>query len=435
MLLSFRVSNWRSIRDEVAIDAYRSARGATREGWIRPNVGTVAAIYGANAAGKTALIRALRFVSSAVKSSFREWSEERGVPRQPFALDPAYDARPSNFDIEFVAADGYEYQYGFSINDDEVLEEYLYQYKTHRRTRLFTREGSTYDFGPSFLGPKSQLAAITRKDSLFLSAAASADGLSVMAAAYEWLAGQLWVFDPQRYEALRGSLASVLEDDAERSSKLMAFLQAADLGVNGVNVETRKLDPERERIIRLALKSSSETEVSQFIAQQEKTLTFVHRGAVGDVTLPFAAQSAGSKSLLTIALILVDALETGATCVFDEIDTSLHPHLVAELVEVFKDPSINQRQAQLIFTSHDVSLLRGGATRALDRDEVWFVEKSMEGVSSLTALSEYKERAELNWERNYLAGRYGATPVLGIRERLRQVIAAREQLPLDGGWD
>lgn len=427
MLLSFRVSNWRSIRDEVAVDLYSGKRRRNGDAWPRPDVATVAAVYGANAAGKSALIKAMQFVGQAVRASFRDWGDKRDVPRQAFALDPAYATKPSHFEVEFVASDGYEYQYGFSVDDREVLEEYLYQYKTHRRTRLFARERGEYEFGASVLGPKAQLTTITRRNSLFLSSAASAEALSVMEAAHTWLAEEFWVFQERGHEAVQRTLASMLESDSDRVRRVMAFVRAADLGVSDVSVHTRKLDPEHEQRIRSILKDSP-IDVAEFIAEQEKQLTFTHRGAKGDVTLPLDEQSAGSQALLSIALVLVNALEIGATCVFDEIDSSLHPHLVAELVEVFKDPLINRKQAQLIFTSHDVSLLRGGATRALDREEVWFAEKSVAGVSTLTALSEYKGRSDENWERNYLAGKYGATPVLAIRERLRRVLAEDEQL-------
>jgi AAA15 family ATPase/GTPase len=141
-------------------------------------------------------------------------------------------------------------------------------------------------------------------------------------------------------------------------------------------------------------------------------LTFRH----GDAEIPFELndESAGTRNWLGLIPTVLDVLDEGRVLVVDEIDASLHPMLTAKLAGVFQSEEANPNGAQLIFTTHDTSLLGTMlGDDVLARDQIWFVDKNAEGVSELYPLTDFKPRKDQNTERRYLAGSYGAVPVLG----------------------
>lgn len=182
------------------------------------------------------------------------------------------------------------------------------------------------------------------------------------------------------------------DDDGEfapldsRESAL-ALLRFADLGIDDVQIVEEK-DP----------------------AQSRRRLQLIHRVGGQEVPFDFTEESAGTQTWFSLIGPALTALRRGQVLLFDEIDASLHPKLSARLLELFQDPKTNPRGAQLIFTTHDTSLLNH-----LNRDEVWLTEKGDNGATTLTALAEYggdKVRRSLNLERAYLQGRFGAVPEL-----------------------
>jgi AAA15 family ATPase/GTPase len=159
---------------------------------------------------------------------------------------------------------------------------------------------------------------------------------------------------------------------------------------------------------------------------RRKRLHFQHRGADGKATLSMAEQSTGTRNLYRLGRLAFRALDLGAPCVVDELDSSLHPFLAAQLIKLFRDPQTNSHGAQLIFTSHDASLLgRIQGEEVLLRDHIWFTEKDECGATELFPVTEFKPRSEENRERRYLAGRYGAVPLIDD-ELFAAALAARE---------
>jgi predicted ATPase len=145
-----------------------------------------------------------------------------------------------------------------------------------------------------------------------------------------------------------------------------------------------------------------------------------HRGRAGDSLLPLRLESDGTRAWLRMLRPLLQALESGGVLVLDELDGSLHPELAAETIRMFYDARLNRRDAQLVFSSHDVSMLSTVYGRPLlDRDQVWFTEKDADGATELYPLSDLKPRKGENIERGYLSGRYGAVPGLSPGELAR----------------
>lgn len=385
MLRSFRLSNHRSIADEQEL-LLMPARHSEQP------VVPVTAIYGANASGKSNVISGLEFMRSAVLDSFSKWEIE-GVPRKPFRLNAAGRAQPSVYVAELVV-DGVSYTYGFSVDDREVLEEWLYSYPEKRRRTLFSRERGEIRFGSTLgdLKPKLEmLEELTRSNSLFLSAAARLN-LEALTPVYRWFETGLRIRRSGRRSTIyvAEAINNFLAKNPENRSRLVSLLTAADVGITGIRVKHVH---------------------DQFRSGPTVELRFEH-GVKGE-EFELDDESDGTRSWLELLPVVLDALDEGAVVAVDEIDTSLHPLLTAQLIGLFQDPATNSKNAQLIVTTHDTSLLGTMiADKVLDRDQIWFVQKNSTGATELYPLTDFKPRQDQNLERRYLGGSYGAIPVL-----------------------
>jgi AAA15 family ATPase/GTPase len=437
MLRSFRLANHRSFLDEQELLLMPSAPGREHD------VLTVAAIYGANASGKSNLLDGLRLMSEVVRLSFRQWSSEEGVPRMPFRLSPHGRGKPSTFVVELIL-DAVPYTYGFSVTDDSVLEEWLYAYPEKRRRMLFERDGSEIKFGSTIAQPKPKLEVLeelTQANALFLSLAAQSNLESLMPV-YRWFVTDLrFRFNVSQTSSIRRisqRTSDYLTKGEIARKKLLGLLLAADAGITDLYVEEMS-DPRVSREVehlrkllkdmqRAPLKSSSDANLrsseESFIqyeidrlAQKSMVpeLRFVHSGTEDPFDL--ADESAGTRNWLDLLPSVLDALERGRTLVVDEIDASLHPLLTAKLMRLFNDAETNRARGQLIFTTHDTTPLGSFVGQdTLKRDQVWFVEKDASGQSTLYPLSDFKPRSGENTEKRYLGGSYGAVPVLSDSE-------------------
>ena len=397
MLLRFRASNILSFRRELELSLVATEfnegtatpagfRSEGREVAVLP----VVAIYGANASGKTNVLAALRWMRMAVLNSLAEWSKGTGVPREPFALDPTARSESTLLEVDIVVA-GVRYVYGFEVSDDRVETEWLHVYPHGRRQVWFERDAEAAADarvrfpGEGLKGPRTELVALTRPNALFLTVAASFNHPQ-LAPVHRWFAENLWFTNPRPDEPRRHAFTRRLLADRAMRGRIEALLRSADLGVLSIEVEER--DPGVPRI-RLA-----------------------HRTPAGPVMLDFDRQeSQGTQAWLALLGPMLSALDEGSVLLADELDSSLHPVLVAEAIRLFNDPEANSRGAQLICTLQDVTLLGSvHARRPLDRDQVWFTTKGRTGESELYPLTDARPRKEESLERGYLRGRYGGIP-------------------------
>ena len=433
MLRGFRLGNHRSFADE-------------RELLLMPSrsdsdvpVVPVTAIFGANASGKSNLLNGLGFMRDAVLQSFARWDDE-GIPRKPFRLGDGYRTKPSVFVVELVI-DEVRYTYGFELDDVVVLEEWLYSYPEGRRRVLFERSGSEITFGSTVRGDLHSklevLEELTRPNALFLSACARLK-LELLMPVYNWFRHQLRIRCASDFHSTRHvaeKVAELLKRDPQNSTRLVALLAAADVGITDIVVKKSKdsvvcgldrIAREIVKIERLRDMNSDESEelatrleslyavqslLRHSVDQDHLELAFLH-GNSGEA-FGIGEESAGTRSWLELLPMALEALDSGLVVVVDEIDTSLHPLLTARLIDLFQSRETNPNSAQLIFTTHDVSLLGTMlGDEVLGRDQVWFVEKEAGGQSALYPLTDFKPRRDQNTERRYLGGSYGAIPVL-----------------------
>ena len=418
MLLRFEVSNHRSILEpvELSMVAVDEDRPSVRKfDLLAERVLAVAGVYGPNASGKSNVIESLAWLSMAVARSLRAW--DQFIPRDPFKFGNGPHSS-STYQVEMVI-DGVRYAYRLDVDDAAVLFEGLYSYPERRRRVLFEREGSDIRFRRG-LGALSGTRELLTGTTLALSAAMRFDEPEVQHFARS-LAGigvlglrrrALWrrplgggmpgvsatgrLFDDQGI-----SMQSSLFDDPDivqpspRGSAL-ALLRFADLGIDDVQIVDDDIDESHA--------------TPQARREPRRQLRLMHRVLGQELPFDLEEESAGTQTWFALIGPTLSALRSGRILLFDEIDASLHPRLSARLLELFQNPETNPYGAQLIFTTHDTSLLNH-----LNRDEVWLTEKNESGATTLTALAEYggdKVRRSLNLERAYLQGRFGAVPEL-----------------------
>ncbi len=424
MLLDFRASNVLSFRDEMHLSLLATrmaepgvARSVTwRDGGSPLDVLPVAGLFGANASGKSNVLKAMDRMRSMVLHSFRLGNPTGGIPRQPFLLGDATNV-PTTFEVELVL-DGIRTVYGFVFGDGAVTEEWAYQFPRGRASLIFRREGDVVESGSVSKTRARTVSSLLRPNALFLSTAASANVESLLPL-YAWFGRNLRLAEAGSRQH-RQALTAQMVGDEQRKELVLSLLRAADLGIT--DVQRRPIDPAMtekfRRVVRILAGEEGELEDSEDGPSfEELGVRLVHRGADGDIVFDESDESLGTMVWVGLIGPVVEALADGAVLLADELDASLHPSLVAHLVRLFQSPATNPKRAQLIFNSHDPTLLGDSVgDRVIGRDQVWFTEKLSDGSSRLYPLADMDPRREEAIGRRYLAGRYGAVPILSQGE-------------------
>ena len=411
MLLKFRFSNFRSFRTEQELSLIASPEVDSPDGVFSPpglgeHVLPVAAIYGANASGKTAVVKAFEFMANAVRFSHTAWQPDQRIAVEPFAgNDPAV---PSEFSVDFLLS-GIRRQYGFVANSQAILQEWLYVYPKGKKQVWFKRdEGGPIFFGARMPGENKAIEGFVRRNSLFLSVAAQNNHQALLPI-FEWFSESISIIG---HLALFGRTYRIVEltelDETDRAA-VLGLLRHADLGIAELAIEELPWGELGMKVIDLVTSQLPIGFKPQEISEKRKVVRLLHR--IGDRKIPFENEQESGGTLAYLALLgpIVRLLRNGGTLWVDELDTSLHPLIALEVIRMFVSPETNPRNAQLIFNTHDTNLLGSGLLR---RDEIWFTEKDNSGSSHLYPLTEYKPQRQENLETGYLHGRYGAIPFI-----------------------
>ena len=434
MLLRFRCKNFRSIREEqeLSLIAAKTRTDERSESLIATPFEDLkllrcAAIYGANASGKSNVLAALSAFSDIVSESQRLWRPSGPIPRyDPFVLDDTSSNDASEFEIVFLL-DSSIFRYGFRFNRTTFLREWLVD-ATSRDKVLFHRESEGEDTQVSF--PNKNLIKSAedarhlegiRKDvrpnSLFYSASAQRNHLLLTRICSFLTDG----FDSLgNYRIRERAVASCREED--RRKQVLEMLRFADVGIRDLSVSSMNFpepDPQSEAGLRQAFPGLFPNSEKLEPLPPLNFLWLSHAGAKDrSYLLKEVDESGGTLAYLSILGPLLDRLRDGGLLLIDELESSLHPALARELVRIFNSPKLNPKGAQVIFTTHNTNLLDMGLLR---RDQVWFTEKNREGATRLFPLTDYQPRTNQNIEAGYLGGRFGAIPFLDeqlLRESL-----------------
>ena len=414
MLVEFRVKNFRSLRDEQVFTLVASKDKSLEETHTlstglkaAPSLLRSAVVYGANAGGKSNLIKALQYMRGVVLESATIIQPGQSFAVQPFRLDSQSTQQPTEFEVTFIL-DGVRYQYGFAMTPQRIINEYLLVYKAFKPQRWFERHfdvdsgKDVYEFGPGLKGAKTLWEGATRPNSLFLSMAVQLNS-EAMRPIFDWFTTGLVIFNEQTPLSPQTSIKMLQQIEGRK--QICELLCAADISIADIDVVTRKVPGQTVHFDLLAGKTEVRHE-----EVEEHQLRFSHETEHGKAVFDLMDESNGTRNLLFLTGPVLDILKKGLTLVIDELDTSLHTLLVRELVRLFHNPDVNTGGAQLIFTTHDTSLL--DAPDLFRRDQVWFIEKDKDQASTLVALAEFSPRKNEAMERGYLMGRYGGVPFL-----------------------
>lgn len=432
MLIQFEVENFRSIKDLVvlqtsAINYYKELESSV----IKPNLPGLKnvdflktiAIFGANASGKSNIFRALGIFRSIIMSpAFNDVSAE--LPYEPFKLNKDTIKEPTHFGIAFVA-EGIRYEYEMAYKKSEIVFETLACYPKGYKQVWFTRSAdhikdSTYIRVPKALRP------LVNPATPILSLLANYPGFpesEKIRPVYRWFAESLVLVDR--------SLNSVSDDELPFSGEILDektgsdfqrdfirhMIKHADVGILDAHIEREIMPDEDFAMMKNLIDSFSKNPGLEQIASQMpslqdrpevKRVVFEHAAMDGDEHhFEMSDESDGTINLFCLSGRIADSLERGATLFVDELDRSLHPRLIKELIRCFQDASVNKKNAQLIFTAHNPCILSNGLLR---RDQVWRTEKKRDGSTELLPISEFSPRQNESIEAGYIIGRYGGTP-------------------------
>jgi len=416
VLISLKVKNFRSIREDIVLNMEESpkckddlASNSVVNG--RLSLLTSAIIYGRNSAGKSNILKAFRAIEFLVKNSDKFKHHEKIRPYEPFLFDKSYNNKNVEFEICFIAENNLKYKYDIKYNKDKITYEALYFYPKGFQAKLFERELDSFDFGEYYRGEKQAIIDGILPNQLFLSKSSNKN-IIYLKEAYLFFISKLKVstFHDTEYDnTLIRAFSEMMVDDKEILENIKILLKAADTNILDFNIvkndQTKFKFPDN-------IPNEVQQELKERYKYEVKTNhpVFENGKNIGSEELLLQEESLGTKKLLAIGGLIVTTLRNGGVIVIDELDKSLHPLVTKLLVSLFNSKDNNPNNAQLIFATHDSSLLDNELFR---RDQVFFVEKEYEGNTILFRLSDINGvRKDVPFDKWYLSGRFRAIPVI-----------------------
>ncbi|MCK4614286.1 MAG: AAA family ATPase [Thermoplasmata archaeon] len=409
-LIEFSIENYRSIRDRVTLSLVAASDRSLDNNLIRhealkkDRLLRTAVIYGANASGKSNVLRALHDLRHLITTS-HEYQKGGKIPYNPFKLDEEWRTRPTNLEVVFIK-NGIKYIYGVSFTAEKVIDEYLYYYPRGRIARIFQRK-NTSDYRFTIDAKEQRFFAEKTPDNVLYLSRATQLNYEKTSAAFEWFRDDLRIIGPINPEI--DITIDMLKD--ENSKKLiLKALTEADLGIDDIigTVQNTSVN-DLIKAKKLSDRISGDT---QIVINEDGSIIEIKIGTLhGKVSFDFfEEESEGTQRMFSLIGPWIDALQNGKVLVVDELDTKLHHLLNVFLIKLFHDPTQNKKGAQLIFNTHNTSLLDRNLFR---RDQIWFTERDPEsGKTELFSLAEFKPRKDKDLKKGYLTGRYGALPFI-----------------------
>lgn len=420
MLLEFSVENYRSFYRKMTL--YLRAQGLSEE--AKDNVVKVSgynvlktlAVYGANSSGKSNLVKALQTMRSCVLSSVK-LNDNDALPYDPFLLFKGNEKNPTFFELVFLK-DNVRFRYGFTYSDSKIIEEWLFQQSTIRSKEqvLFIRneEGIGVDEKNFPEGIGNEI--ITNDNRLFLSLCQQLGG-GISKQIISFFQSDIHVLSGLNNQEYSGYSKKLFYQNDELSQKVMSFFKKLQLGFEGILVHEEEIvipDDFPEGFKSILIKEIKGKRIIKVDSVHNK---YDSKGKVCD-SVPFSfedRESSGTKQLFDLFGPILDTLRNGSVLIIDELDAKMHPLISQYIIRLFNNIETNPNNAQLAFTTHDTHLL---SQKMLRRDQIWFTEKDGLEQTDLFNLMDIvlpdgtKPRNDSNYEKNYIAGRYGAIPYM-----------------------
>jgi uncharacterized protein len=423
MLIEFTVGNYKSFKEPTTFSMVAGKIVSKDKSLDENNVFEVnnklsllksAAIYGANASGKSNFVKAFNFMQDFVVQSANQSQANDPIEVEQFKLHFEIENEPSHFEAVFIL-DGTQYRYGFEATPKRVISEWLYYVPTVREAELFTRDlkGIHIPRGSKFKEGRG-IEARTRDNALFSSVVAQFNG-DIATKIIEWF--KSIIFISGLHDATSIVTANMLETE-EYKDLVIEMLKNFDLGFDEISLTTIEAEiPEEMKPVFEALAKRFEKLGNQFESGKvQQTSIWTKHLKHGSSKPSYELfdlnenESAGTQKIFALAAPIVSALKEGRTFVIDELDARLHVILSRKIVQLFNSNETNRNKAQLIFTTHDTNLLDNKLFR---RDQIWFTEKDKFSATKLYSLAEFQVRNDASFEKDYIQGRYGAIPYVG----------------------
>ena len=395
MLLEFSYANFLSFKDKVTFSmvatTLRDRKVRTEECTFpvgdeaKLSLCKAAAVFGANASGKSNFVKAMSFYKWFILNSSKDLQSGEAIPVKPFALSADMKGVPSMFEAVTCIENNF-YRFGFEVDGSSVVSEWLYVRSSKKRSKeieLFYRDGLKCDIHPRFsIGKELSDRGMLRSNALLLSLAGQFNeptAVSIM----KWLVDTTIITGSSEKEAWNWAVSKL--DDEKVRRKIVSFSRYADLGMEDIS-------------------KSDAGVISSHTSYDE------NGNATGHAVFPMReAESDGTIKYFSLAFPIIDALENGKRLIVDEFGAKLHTLLIERIVSLFNSENANRSRSQLIVTLHDTNLL---GSNILRRDQIWFTKKDGYGACSMYALSDYRVRNDASYEKDYLLGKYGATPII-----------------------
>jgi AAA15 family ATPase/GTPase len=419
MLIDFKFENFRSFRESATLSMEANSSDIKKQNLFEITnsakqsfrILKSSVVYGANASGKSNTMRALFEVLNLIWNKPSVDEELRIF--DPFIFDSKSEKQPCKFELTFLGPNKIKYNYNFSILFNEVIQENLYYFPNGKKTNLFTRDiepNVESRFHKGYLGDSIGKKEITVfKNQLLLSKFSIDEPHDLLTDVYLYFKSYE-VINPTsegHIKFLRKKVDEELFENIELKNKVQQLIKQADTKVNGIDIQ----------------KVNEEDNSSRF--SNNPFLTFgIHdffndNIPSGKKSIPLNEESTGTQSLYTLGTKVLSTIQKGGVLIVDELDTSLHPFITKMLVMIFHSEEVNTKNAQLIFTTHDVSLLDRNLIR---RDQVWITEKNQRGHTEIFSLQDFDGlREDSPFEKWYLAGKFGGLPKIKSIDSLFQV--------------
>ncbi len=427
MLIEFSVGNFLSIKDRQTLRLDASSIKEHREQLIdagRYQLLRSAVIYGANASGKSNVLKAMAAMRHIIEKSAGQ-SSTATLPIERFRLSTETEKAPTYFEV-LVLINENRYRYGFEADRKAIRAEWLYKTTKEKEKLLFLRDSEGIEVFKEFKEGKG-LEEKTRDNALFLAVCDQFNG-PIAKIILTWF-NRLGTLSGILHDGFRPETYSLLSGE-KYNSQLSTFLAQLNLGFENVHIHY-ELELSFNESKQSKLSAEQKDDILQSMEIQNKpTLLTTHlkydssNGIVSEELFNLDVdESAGTQKLFDIVGPIFQALQDGGVLVVDELDAKLHPLMTQAIIRLFNQPELNRNNAQLIFATHDTNLLSGKLFR---RDQIYFTEKDQYGATSLYSLVEYQEedgtkvRKDRSFEEDYIRGRYGAIPFIGDLSKIAQ---------------
>jgi AAA15 family ATPase/GTPase len=418
MLIQFSVNNYHSIKDTITLNMLvsKSKNDKLKNFFSIRNYKLLrsAVIYGANASGKSNIIKAMAFMRNFVLNTFKIIQSTDKLPHEPFKLSTETENSSTTFEIIFFK-DNIKFRYGFEYDSDIIYSEWLFSDEKGKEAKLFTRDVDEGDYvnrekfkeGLKFFDRKNERINIS-KNQLFIWKCDQENG-KISKSILDWFKD----FNVLDGVSIEENITLGLIEKLNLKKEVVELVKTGDIDIDDIVIEEEEIDnfntlPD---IVKRNILLNKAQKISKISINTKHKKYNKNGNVIGKEEFDLSDESTGTKKLFSLAAPIIDTLQNGKVLVIDELEVNLHPILTQNLIKLFNDENVNKKNAQLIFTTHDTNLLKPSIFR---RDQIWFSEKNKFSSTEIYSLVEFKGvRASEDFEKQYIQGKYGAIPYIG----------------------